>query len=53
MNSPFELYSLKIENELKEEDIHSGLEELEIGENCCNDLNCFKLNGFDINCKKT
>ena len=25
MNNPFELYSLKIENELKEEDIHYGL----------------------------
>ena len=45
-NNPFELYSLKIENELKEEDIHSGLEELEIGENCCNELKCFKLIGF-------
>ena len=45
-NNPFELYSLKIENELKEEDIHSGLEELEIGENCCNKLRCFKLIGF-------
>ena len=47
MNNPFELYSLRIENELKEEDIHSGLEELEIGENCCNELKCFKLIGFD------
>ena len=46
MNNPFELYSLKIENELKEEDIHSGLEELEIGEDCCNELKCFKLIGF-------
>ena len=46
-NNPFELYSLRIENELKEEDIHSGLEELEIGEDCCNDLKCFKLIGFD------
>ena len=27
--------------------VHSGLEELEIGENCCNDLKCFKLIGFD------
>ena len=46
-NNPLELYSLRIENELKEEDIHSGLEELEIGENCCNELKCFKLIGFD------
>ena len=45
-NNPFELYSLRIENELKEEDIHSGLEELEIGKNCCNDLKYFKLIGF-------
>ena len=46
-NNPLELYSLRVENELKEEDIHFGLEELEIGENCCNDLKCFKLIGFD------
>ena len=45
-NNPFELYSLRIENELKEEDIHYDLEELEIGENCCNKLKCFKLIGF-------
>ena len=45
-NKPFELYSLRIENKLKEEDIHSGLKELEIGENCCNELKCFKLIGF-------
>ena len=45
-NNPFELYSLRIENELKEEDIHYDLEELEIGENCCNELKCFKLIGF-------
>ena len=37
---------VKIEGELKEEDIHYGLEELEIGENCCNELKCFKLIGF-------
>ena len=47
MNNPFELYSLRIENELKEEDIHYGLEELEIGKNCCNDLKCFELIGYD------
>ena len=47
MNNPLELYSLRVENELKEEEIHSGLEELEIGENCGNDLKCFKLIGFD------
>ena len=45
-NNPLELYSLRIENELKEEDIHYGLEELEIGENCCNELKCFELIGF-------
>ena len=45
-NNPLELYSLRIENELKEEDIHYGLEELEIGENYCNELKCFKLIGF-------
>ena len=47
MNNSSETRSVKIERELKEEDIHSGLEELEIGENCCNELKCFKLIGFD------
>ena len=46
-NNPFELYSLRIENELKEEEIYFGLEELEIGKNCCNELKCFKLIGYD------
>ena len=46
-NNPLELYSLRIENELKEEDIHYDLEELEIGKNCCNELKCFKLIGYD------
>ena len=46
-NNPFELYSIKVENELKEEDIHYDLEELEIGQNCCYELKCFKLIGFD------
>ena len=47
MNNPLETSSVKIDRELKEEDIHFGLEELEIGENCCNELKCFKLIGFD------
>ena len=37
---------VKIEGKLKEEDIHFDLEELEIGENCCNELKCFELIGF-------
>ena len=47
MNNPLETSSVKIDRELKEEDIHFGLEELEIGENCGNELKCFKLIGFD------
>ena len=47
MNNPLDTRSVKIDRDLKEEDIHFGLEELEIGENCCNDLKCFKLIGFD------
>ena len=47
MNKPLETRSVKIDKELKEEDIHFGLEELEIGENCCNELKYFKLIGFD------
>ena len=46
-NNPIKLMKLQVENELKEEDIHYGLEELEIGENCGNNLKCFKLIGFD------
>ena len=47
MNNPLETRSVKIDKELKEEDIHYDLEELEIGENCCNELKCFELIGFD------
>ena len=46
-NHPLELSTLKIENELKEEDIHYGIKELEIGENCMGNVKCFKLIGFD------
>ena len=46
MNNPVELSSIKIEKELKEEDIHFGIEELVIGENCGNDLIYFHLIGF-------
>ena len=47
MNNPLVTRSVNIDRELKEEDIHFGLEILEIGEDCCNDLKCFKLIGFD------
>ena len=46
-NHPLELSTLKIENELKEEDIHYGIKELEIGENCLRNVECFKLIGFN------
>ena len=38
---------VKIEGELKEEDIHFGLEEIEIGKDCLDKIKCFKLIGFD------
>ena len=38
---------LEIHGELKEEDIHFGLEEIEIGEDCLDNIECFKLIGFD------
>ena len=47
MNNPLETRSVKIDRELKEEDIHFGLEELEIGDDCLDNIECFKLIGFD------
>ena len=47
MNNPLETSSVKIDRELKEEDIHFGLEELEIGDDCLDNIECFKLIGFD------
>ena len=47
MNNPSEIKSIRIERELKEEDIHFGLEEIEIGKDCLDNLECFKLIGFD------
>ena len=51
MNNPLETSSVKIDRELKEEDIHFGLEEIVIGENCLKNVSCFKLIGFN-NLKK-
>ena len=47
MNNPLETSSVKIDRELKEEDIHFGLEELEIGDDCLDNIECFKLIGYD------
>ena len=47
MNKPLEIKRIRIERELKEEDIYFGIEELEIGKYYCNDLKCFKLIGYD------
>ena len=47
MNNPSEIKSIRIERELKEEDIHFGLEEIEIGKECLDNLECFKLIGYD------
>ena len=47
MNKPLETRSVKIDKELKEEDIHFGLEELEIGDDCLDNIECFKLIGYD------
>lgn len=43
--------NIEIDEELKEEDIHFGLEEIVIGENCLKNVSCFKLIGFN-NLKK-
>ena len=47
MNNPLETRSVKIDRELKEEDIHFGLEEIEIGKDCLDKIKCFRLIGFD------
>ena len=44
---PYYNGSVKIDRELKEEDIHFGLEELEIGDDCLDNIECFKLIGYD------
>ena len=46
-NNPLEIKSIRIDRELKEEDIHFGLEELEIGDDCLDNIECFKLIGYD------
>ena len=46
-NKPFELYSIRIEKELKENDIHYCVEELMVCDNCECDINEMKLNGFN------
>ena len=46
-NKPIELYSIRIEKELKENDIHYCIEELIICDNCVCDINELKLNGFN------
>ena len=46
-NSPLNERRIEIHEELKEEDIHFGLEEIVIGENCLKNVSCFKLIGFN------
>ena len=46
MNNPLETSSVNIDRELKEEDIHFGLEEIVIGDNCDCDLDIFVLKGY-------
>ena len=50
-NNPMNERRLEIHEKLKEEDIHFGLEEIVIGENCLMNVSCFKLIGFN-NLKK-
>ena len=47
MNNPLETSSVNIDRELKEEDIHFGLEEIVIGDNCDCDLDIFVLKGYN------
>ena len=51
MNNPLNERRLEIHEELKEEDIHFGLEEIVIGKNCLNNVSCFKLLDYN-NLKK-
>ena len=47
-NNPMNERRLEIHEELKEEDIHFGLEEIVIGENCLKNISCFNLIGIII-----
>ncbi|MDY3995316.1 MAG: hypothetical protein SOY58_06235, partial [Candidatus Onthovivens sp.] len=46
-NKPIELYSIRIERELKESDIRYGIEELMVCDKCECDIKELKLNGFN------
>ena len=46
-NNPIEFYSIRIERELKENDICYGIEELIICDKCVCDIKELKLNGFN------
>ena len=50
-DNPMNERRIEIHEELKEEDIHFGLEEIVIGENCLINVSCFKLIGYN-NLKK-
>ena len=50
-NNPLNERRLEIHGKLKEEQIHFGLEEIVIGENCLKNVSCFKLIDFN-NLKK-
>ena len=45
-NSPLKERSIVVKKELKEEDIHFGLEEIIIGSNCLDHIESFKLIGY-------
>ena len=47
LSSPIGDMKMRIENELNEDDIHYGIEELVIGKNCMRNVKCFKLIGFN------
>ena len=47
LNKPIGDMKMRIENELNEDDIHYGIEELVIGKNCMGNVKCFKLIGFN------
>ena len=46
-NNPIEFYSIRIERELKENDIRYGIEELIVCDKCECDIKELKLNGFN------
>ena len=46
-DKPFELENIRMDNELKEENIHFGIRELIIEDDCESDIQCFKVKNLN------